>query len=152
RRCTVEQIEAELRAGPVRGSAFLRTALAEVAEGTRSAPEAELLELIKNGGLPVPLLNPRLYVAQKFLASPDAWWPEYAVAVEVDSREWHLSPASWEATMRRHARLTARGILVLHFSPRQIRLEPDEVLTAIRTALAGRHGQSARGIRTLAAA
>jgi very-short-patch-repair endonuclease len=48
--------------------------------------------------------------------------------------------------------MTAQGILVLHFSPRQIHREPDEVLTAIRTALAGRHGQAAQAIRTLAAA
>jgi hypothetical protein len=152
RRCTVEQIEAELRAGPVRGSALLRAALAEVAEGTRSAPEAELLALIKKGGLPVPQLNPRLYIGQEFLAKPDAWWPEYAVAVEVDSREWHLSPDTWERTMRRHAKMTASGILVLHFSPRQIRREADEVLATIRTALAGRDGHTAPGIRTLAAA
>jgi very-short-patch-repair endonuclease len=152
RRCTVEQIEAELRAGPVHGSALLRTALAEVAQGTRSAPEADLFELIKKGGLPEPLFNPRLFVGQEFLASPDAWWPDYAIAVEVDSREWHLSPESWEKTMRRHARMTARGILVLHFSPRQIRQEADEVLTEIRIALGARRGLSVLGIRTIAAA
>jgi hypothetical protein len=89
---------------------------------------------------------------QEFLANPDAWWPDYAIAVEVDSREWHLSPESWEKTMRRHARMTARGILVLHFSPRQVRQEADEVLTEIRSALGARRGLSVLGIRTVAAA
>jgi very-short-patch-repair endonuclease len=37
--------------------------------------------------------------------------------------------------MRRHADLTALGILVLHFRPRQIRTEPETVVAAIRTAL-----------------
>lgn len=54
--------------------------------------------------------------------------------------------------MRRHARMTARGILVLHFSPRQIRQEADEVLTEIRIALGARRGLSVLGIRTVAAA
>lgn len=151
-RCTVEQLESELTSGPVRGSALFRAALAEVALGARSRPEVELLDLIKRGHLPVPLLNPRLYLRDELLARPDAWWPDAAVAVEVDSKEWHLSPESWERTMRRHAKMTALGILVLHFTPRQIREEPDYVLASIRTALSNRRGHSMKPIRTVVAA
>jgi len=111
-----------------------------------------LLGLIKRGRLPVPLLNARLYLGNELIARPDAWWPDFGVAVEMDSREWHLSPEDWERTMRRHARLTALGILVLHFSPRQIRDEPDQVLATIRAALASRRGHSRLAIRTLPAA
>jgi len=153
RRCTIEQLEAELLAGPVRGSALFRAALAEVSQGARSGPEAELLDLIRRGRLPVPMLNARLYVGDELIARPDVWWPSYAVAIEVDSRQWHFSPDDWERTMRRHDRLTALGILVLHFTPRQIRNEPDQVLAMIRTALASRRGQQPQlGIRTLPAA
>jgi hypothetical protein len=138
-RCTVEQLVAELRAGPVRGSATLRSVLAEVMAGIRSVPEADLRELIRCARLPEPLYNARLYIGGVFLAQPDAWWPEYGVAVEVDSREWHLSPADWEQTMVRHARMCAAGIVVLHFSPRQQRDQPGEVTAAIAGALrAGR--------------
>jgi len=150
-RCTVEQLAAELKSGPVRGSALFRVALAEVADGAWSGPEAELLDLIKRGRLPTPLLNARLFAGDELLARPDAWWPDVGVAVEVDSKEWHLSPESWERTMRRHARMTARGILVLHFTPRQIRKEPDDVLATIRQALSGRRGQPAPPIRTVLA-
>src|SRR5215470_17634711 len=153
RRCTIEQLEAELLAGPVRGSALFRAALAEVSQGARSGPEAELLDLIRRGRLPVPMLNARLYVGGELIARPDVWWPNYAVAIEVDSRQWHFSPDDWERTMRRHDRLTALGILVLHFTPRQIRNEPDQVLAMIRTALASRRGQQPQlGIRTRPAA
>ena len=100
----------------------------------------------------MPLLNPRLYLGTELIARPDAWWPDHGVAVEVDSREWHLTPEGWERTMRRHARLTALGISVLHFSPRQIRDEPDQVVGAIRAALANRRGQLQLKIRTLPAA
>jgi hypothetical protein len=153
RRCTVEQLEAELKGGPVHGSALFRAALGEVSQGARSGPEAVLLGLIKRGRLPVPLHNARLVLGKELIARPDAWWPDYGVAVEVDSKEWHLTPESWEKTMRRHARLTALDILVLHFSPRQIRDEPDDVLGAIRSALASRRGwHSRQAIRTLPAA
>ncbi|HEX9516209.1 MAG TPA: hypothetical protein VF940_08570 [Streptosporangiaceae bacterium] len=54
--------------------------------------------------------------------------------------------------MRRHARLTALGILVLHFSPRQIRAERDQVLATIRAALASRRGHPRLAIRTPPAA
>ena len=33
-----------------------------------------------------------------FIARPDAWWPELGIAIEVDSREWHLSPAGSRRT------------------------------------------------------
>lgn len=119
--CTVAQLAAELRSGPIRGSASLRAVLAEVIAGIRSVPEGDLRRLIIRAGLPQPLYNPRLYLGAVFLAQPDAWWPEYGVAVEVDSREWHLSPADWEQTMERHRRMSAAGVVVLHVSPRQLR-------------------------------
>jgi very-short-patch-repair endonuclease len=136
------QLAEELAQGPVRGSAGLRGALAEVAEGVRSAAEADLLRLIRRARLPVPLLNPRLYMGGKFLASPDAWWPDAGVAVEVDSRQWHLAPAEWEETMARHARMSSRGIIVLHYSPRRIRSEGTQVAAEIRAALAAGRSRS----------
>jgi hypothetical protein len=134
--CTVAPLAAELRDGPVRGSAALRVVLAEVIDGIRSPAEADLRVLITRSGLPQPLYNPKLYLpGGAFLAQPDAWWPAHGVAAEVDSREWHLSPADWENTMARHARMSAAGIIVLHFSPRQQRDQPAEVIGTIAGAL-----------------
>jgi very-short-patch-repair endonuclease len=140
--CQAADLAEELRRGPVAGSALFRQVLAEVADGIRSTTEGDLRDLIKRAGLPVPMFNARLYVGNVLLAVADAWWPGAAVVVEVDSREWHLSPEDWERTLRRHARMTARGILVLHFTPKQIRAQPDQVAAAIRAALeAGRAGR-----------
>jgi hypothetical protein len=134
-RCTVADLAAELRDGPIRGSATFRSVLAEVAEGIRSTAESDLRGLIKTARLPTPLFNASLYVGDTFLARPDAWWPEAGVAAEVDSYEWHLSPADWDRTRRRHDLMGAAGIIPLHFSPRQIRREPAEVVRLIRDAL-----------------
>ncbi|MBO0838059.1 MAG: hypothetical protein J2P28_21450, partial [Actinobacteria bacterium] len=85
------------------------------------------------------LFNPKLFLGETFLAQPDAWWPDHGVAVEVDSREWHLLPAHWEHTMARDRRMAAAGINALHVSPRQVRDESADVLSEIEAALlAGR--------------
>jgi hypothetical protein len=139
RRCSLEQIITELRGRHRTGNALLQTVLAEVADGVNSPAEGDLRDLIASSDLPAPFYNPALFLDGRFLARPDAWWPGAAVAVEVDSKEFHLLPEDWEQTMRRHRRMTAAGLSVLHLSPRQLRAEPRQVLTDIAAALrAGR--------------
>jgi very-short-patch-repair endonuclease len=151
RLCTIDQLVSELQEGAVQGSALLRKALAEVVDGIRSSTEAELKDLLKRGRLPVPMFNARLYFGEELVAVVDAWWPDLGVVVEVDSKEWHLAPDKWEQTMNRHARMTALGLLVLHFSPRQIKHEPDQVLSIVRQALESRRGHPMPPVRTLSA-
>jgi hypothetical protein len=137
--CTVSELAAEAGRGHDRAADRLRAVLAEVADGIRSPAEGDFRDLVLGSGLPVPMLNARLYLGRRLLAIPDAWWPQAGVAAEVDSQEWHSSPAGFEDTMRRHARMTAAGVLVLHFSPRQVRTAPGEVVAAVGAALqAGR--------------
>ena len=139
RKCSIADLAAELAHGPTRGSAQLRQVLLEVMAGIRSPAEADFRDLIRRSGLPIPLFNADLYAGGRFLARPDAWWPHAGVASEVDSREWHLSPEDWQQTMLRHDRLAAAGINALHFSPKQIRDQPREVVRLIAAALqAGR--------------
>lgn len=87
RACPLDALVGELREGHSRGSARLRRVLEEVADGVRSVTEGELRDLIQSARLPAPMFNTRLFTADgRFIASPDAWWPEAGVAVEVDSR------------------------------------------------------------------
>ncbi len=151
RRCRVDVLAGELAGTPLRYSGWLRRALAEVADGVRSVAEGDLRTLISRAGLPAPLFNARLYAGRDFLAVADAWWPDAGVAAEVDSREWHLSPEDWERTVRRSARMSAHGILVLHFTPQQIRAEAGTVAAEIRSALHAGRARPALPIRTLAA-
>ncbi len=138
---SVTDLARELNSGPIQGSARLRAALAEVADGVRSAAEGDLHALIKREQLPVPMYNARLFVDDRLLAITDAWWPEAGVAAEVDSREWHLSPADWERTLLRDARMTEQGILVMRFTPRRIRAAGHEVAHQIRAALGASGGR-----------
>jgi very-short-patch-repair endonuclease len=99
----------------------------------------------------MPMFNARLYSGDRLIAVVDAWWPGAGVVAEVDSREWHLSPEDWERTLRRHARLTTEGILVLHFTPKQIRNEPMQVIATLRATLDARQTAGQVRVRALPA-
>jgi len=149
--CSIDGLTDELRRGPRRGSAPLRRVLAEVASGIRSVPEGDLRKLLDAAGIPEPLFNAKVFSGRDFIAKPDAWWPAAGVAVEVDSKEWHLSPDDWQQTMRRHARMSAHGMIVLHFTPRQLRDEPAWVIDQVRSALDAGGRRPPLGLRTVAA-
>jgi very-short-patch-repair endonuclease len=151
-RCRIDQLAEELAHAPVRQSAWLRRTLAEVADGVRSAAEGDLRSLIRAAGLPAPIFNARLYIGPDLLAVVDAWWPDAGVAVEVDSREWHLSPEDSQRTARRSRGMSAKGIIMLHVTPHQIRTEAEKIVADIRGALESGRARPPLAIRTLPAA
>src|SRR5712691_2282790 len=134
-KCSIPQLAEEMRAGPARESGRLRVVLEEVADGVRSAAEADLRLLIKRSGLPEPMYNPDLYAGSTFLGRPDTYWKDAGVAGEVDSQEWHFSPEQFAQTAARHSRMTAHGILVAHFTPKQVRTEPRRIVADLRSAI-----------------
>jgi hypothetical protein len=152
RRCAIDDLAVELSDGPNAGSVLFREALADVADGIRSAAEGDLRDLLARSGLPMPLFNPSLYDDATFIARPDAWWPRLGIAVEVDSREWHMSPEDHARTLARGRRMARYQIVVLRFTPRQIRSRPAEVITDIRAALDGARGRPPLKLRTVPAA
>jgi len=125
-----------------RGSANLRAALREARSGVRSVAEGDARRLILGHDLPEPEWNVDLYAADgTFLGCVDGYWRHVAVAWEIDSREWHLSPADWEATMARHMRLTAAGVIMVHTPPSRVRREAASVLADLRGTLEMAHGR-----------
>jgi hypothetical protein len=151
-RCQVSDLAAELTAGPNTGSALYRVALADVTDGIRSTAEADLKDLMVKARLPMPLFNPSLYAADgTFIARPDGWWPELGIAIEVDSQEWHLSPQDHADTLARGRRMARYQIVVLRFTPRQLRSEPAVVIAEIRRTLEGARGRAPLDLRTVPA-
>lgn len=147
--CAVQQLHGELNAGPSIGSALFREALSDVADGIRSTAEGDLKDLLAKSGLPMPLFNPTLFAGEEFVAQPDGWWPEFSVALEVDSHEWHMSPEDHARTLARGRRMSAHHILVLRFTPKQIRSQSSEVIADIRRALDGARGRPPLNLRTV---
>ncbi|WP_341717157.1 type IV toxin-antitoxin system AbiEi family antitoxin domain-containing protein [Micromonospora sp. FIMYZ51] len=143
-------LDEEIRRARRSRTALVRKAFSEVMQGTRSAPEAELREcLAESPALAEIHWNPRLLdPGGRSLPTPDGYLPDAAVALEVDSQEYHLRPADWARTLDRHNELSRHGILVLHFTPAQIRREPRRVRRMVTDAYESRRGLGATtGVR-----
>lgn len=133
---SVSMLEEERRLGPKARSALLCQVLAELKDGVRSAPEAELRTVVRSSKILPPVRwNVRLAANDgKRLPTPDGWIQEVGIALEQNSREFHASPDGWHRTLDRHTKLAAYGVLTLHFTPQQVRDDPAGVLALIERA------------------
>lgn len=133
---TVEQLEHEVEAAPMRGSAQARQAVLAAREGAWSVPEHALIRLCSQSrSLPIGFPNPQLSTSDGApLISPDLWFDDAGLAVMVHSRAHHARDAQWESTVARDGELTAHGVLVLAFTPSTIAATPATVLRRIEQA------------------
>lgn len=123
----------ELDAGSNRGSALPRKVLREVSADVHSTAEADARTLWLGSGLPTMSFNRQIETTTgQFIAQPDGWIDEVALAWEIDSLEWHLSPDEYEQTLARRARMQNAGIIVLAVIPRQLREAPDRAISDLR--------------------
>lgn len=134
--CHPHDLYAELRSARLLARPTIRAAAAELLAGVRSVAEAQARDTLSATDLPTPLWNARLHTPDgTFLASPDAYWPDEGVALEIDSAEYHYTRDSWHATLHRRLRLESHGILVVSATPSMVRDTPAEVIAALRTLL-----------------
>ncbi len=134
--CTVAALGVELRDAQIRGTALPRRVLREVSDGVRSAAEAEARQVISSMRIAEPLWNHDIFDAQgRWIARPDAVWIDLGVVLEIDSLEWHLSPADYQRTQARHRRMTATGLLVVHVTPGTVRRDPAAFIADLRATL-----------------
>jgi hypothetical protein len=117
------------------GTALPRRMLAEIDDSVRSVARIWARRLAQESGLPMPHWRvPITTQNDAHVATADAWWDDVALAWEVDSYAFDLSPADATAALRRAARLTAHGVLVVHTPPIQLRDEPSVVGDLLRAA------------------
>ncbi|KOT63602.1 MULTISPECIES: hypothetical protein [Streptomyces] len=107
-----------------------------LAEG-RALAEGRLYELVREYGLPDPLWNVELRLpGGPHLGGVDAYWPEQAVAVEIDARAPRQDEdALWSEYARKREHLERLGITVVHVTPRTLRDAPEQQAAVVRTAL-----------------
>lgn len=135
RHCTGAALRTEIDRGSRRGTAVARIVLAEISDGVRSVAEADARVLWRRTGLPPLAWNPTVTDAHgRFIAVPDGWADDVAMAWEIDSYAFHLSPAAYRKTLDRHPRMTSSGIVVVHTLPARIRKEPAMVRAELRRA------------------
>ncbi|MCX5226224.1 hypothetical protein ABZY16_04865 [Streptomyces sp. NPDC006553] len=107
-----------------------------LAEG-RSLSEERLYEMVREFALPDPLWNVDLRLpGGPHLGGVDAYWPDQAVAVELDTRAPRQDEdALWSEYTRKREHLERLGITVVHLTPRKLREAMDQQATVVRTAL-----------------
>jgi hypothetical protein len=133
--CTVDDLVEELAEPRRPHSALVRMVLAEIADGVRSAAEAWARNLVMRTTLPMPLWNVSVREPSgRLLAVPDAYWKAVGLAWEIDSREFHLSPAEHARDAGRQSRLAAAGVLVVHTVPSRLRTDPAGVTAELERA------------------
>ncbi|MDQ3788952.1 MAG: hypothetical protein M3422_17125, partial [Actinomycetota bacterium] len=134
-RLTPATLRDELDRAGSRGTALPRRMLTEIDDKVRSMAQGMAKRLVQRLGLPAPAWRVPITSANgSHVATADAWWDEVALAWEVDSYTFDLSPADAKAALRRAARLTACGVLVLHTPPAQLHNEPDTVIDLLHAA------------------
>lgn len=133
----VDDLRAELREGPTRGSRYLRSAVASVGRGAHSVPEADLVRILEAAGIPSIVLNATLVTdSGSFVAVADAWLDDVGLAIEVDSLEFHSTGERFERTVRRNARYATAGVPVVTLLPTDVRDRPGFVVREVRQARA----------------
>ncbi|MER5430514.1 hypothetical protein [Streptomyces sp. NPDC002588] len=111
-----------------------------LAEG-RAIAEDRLYRMVSEYGLPDPVWNVDLRLpGGPHLGGLDAYWPEQAVAVELDTRaprQRHRQDddAVWSEYARKREHLERLGITVVHITPKKLRDATEQQATVIRTAL-----------------
>lgn len=128
-----------------RGVARLRTALKihRLAAFTRSGLERRFLALVRSAGLSRPSMN--VYVEGHEL---DAYWPAERFAVELDTYDYHGSPAAFEADRIRRENLKLAGIEMTQITGTRMDREPRAVTERLRLLLSQRRRElnSAAGL------
>lgn len=116
---TVGELWAEMEQGSRRGTADPRQMLRDVRDGVRSAAEGDAKRLLaRSAVLPPALWNAEVRDASgRLLGIADCWFDDVCLVWEIDSTEWHLSPADHDRSVRKAAAFAAAGAVVVPAKP-----------------------------------
>ena len=121
------------------GCGKLRAALEDRCGDDRvplSAWSRMVATLLVAAGLPRPVLEHRVDDARgTFLAQVDLAYPSHRMAIELDSRRWHMDHVSFEADRDRRNRLIRAGWQVLNFTWDYYKNSPEGLCTLVRDTL-----------------
>lgn len=117
----------------VNGSRRLLDALVDA--GGESRLERWLLRIVREAGLPRPMLQKTYRDGTRVVARVDAYFPG-GLVVEVAGHGTHATRRQRQIDAQRHTELTLRGLRVLTFTYEDVRDRPGWVIARLREALA----------------
>lgn len=105
------------------------------AEVPLSAWSRMVAELLVEAGLPQPTMEHRVSDrAGEFIAQVDLAYPRRRLAIELDSKRWHLNRVSFDRDPERRNRLIIAGWTVLNFTWKHYVQEPDKLCATVAAA------------------
>ncbi|MFQ5522461.1 MAG: AbiEi antitoxin N-terminal domain-containing protein [Acidimicrobiia bacterium] len=135
-----EDLESLARRGK-RGVVKLRRVLAPRLGGTfvsESTLESRLLQVLRDGGLPLPDTQFRPPWLRHMNGRVDLAYPTAQVIVEGDSLKWHGTPEAFQADRQRDNLAQLAGWIILRFTWEDITKRPAYVVATVRRALKAR--------------
>ncbi|MFJ7147675.1 hypothetical protein ACIQVT_05665 [Streptomyces sp. NPDC100445] len=139
--CAPAAVVAELTRARLLGRAHVVAAVDSLVAECRSAAEDRLYRMVRDHGLPDPVWNVDLRLpGGPHLGGLDAYWPDQAVAVELDTRAPRQGGPDdedglWSEYARKREHLERLGITVVHTTPKKLRDCPEQQAAVVRTAL-----------------
>jgi hypothetical protein len=137
--CEPGAVVGELIRARLLGRPHVREAVDALVAESRALAEGLLYEMVFRHRLPDPCWNVELRLpGGPRLGSVDAYWPEQAVAVELDTRSPrpHLDQdEQWSQCARKREALEGLGITVVHLTPAKLRESLGQQAAIVRTAL-----------------
>jgi hypothetical protein len=126
-----------------RGARMLqRLVAARATVGVTESPlEAAVLKVIRDAGLPTPMLQYEVRDGDRFVARVDFVYPDERVAIEADGFRFHDDRRGFDEERARGNELEALGWRVLRVTSRHVEQDPEGVIAWVRRALsAGSEG------------
>jgi hypothetical protein len=137
--CEAGAVVGELLRARLLGRAHVREAVDALVAESRALAEGLLYEMVFRHRLPDPCWNVELRLpGGPRLGGVDAYWPDQAVAVELDTRSPrpHLDQdVEWSQYARKREALEGLGITVVHLTPAKLRESLGQQAAIVRTAL-----------------
>jgi very-short-patch-repair endonuclease len=126
----------QLRCRGRNGVALIEEILAARAEhATESWLERELLSVLREAGVPLPVCQARIAAKGAFVARVDFVYAVLGIVIEVSGAVAHASAEQRARDARRRNRLLIEGYLVLEFTYEHLVREPQMVVEAVLEAV-----------------
>lgn len=137
--CEAGPVVGELLRARLLGRPHVREAVDALVAESRALAEGLLYEMVFRHRLPDPCWNVDLRLpGGPRLGGVDAYWPDQAVALELDTRSPrpHVeTDAQWSEYARKREALEGLGITVVHLTPGKLREGLGQQAAIVRTAL-----------------
>ncbi|MFF3610491.1 hypothetical protein [Streptomyces sp. NPDC002580] len=135
--CDPASVVKELTTARLLGRPYVVDAVDSLKAEGRAIAETHLYRMVYEHGLPDPVWNVDLRLpGGPRLGGVDAYWPEQAVAVELDTRTpRQREDATGSGYARKREHLERLGITVVHITPAKLREAMEQQAMVVRTAL-----------------